>query len=170
MAEMPFALQRIQTDRGGEFFAIKFQERHFDSRCFAWPQTTPFHGELLDDIDQTFGRFSMPTQTGLKRLNRNWLDVKPNWWVGVDQKESPIPIQATIETITTCANALSGTRFSVSANCAVQCFEDELAASLRKSTPSEGALGCNADYANLFPACLRRTCGAKAHVRHCVAC
>jgi transposase InsO family protein len=27
MDEMPFAFQRIQTDRGGKFFAVKFQER-----------------------------------------------------------------------------------------------------------------------------------------------
>ena len=27
MEEMPFAFQRIQTDRGREFFAVKFQER-----------------------------------------------------------------------------------------------------------------------------------------------
>lgn len=72
--------------------ALLFQDRerftqvlnelhHYDSWFSSWPETSAFYQELLNFIDQRFGRFILPGNDGKwYRSQRDWRLHQATWW------------------------------------------------------------------------------------------
>lgn len=81
-AALMLLLREAMIFQDAERYERILQElHHYDSWFATWPETAPFHRELLDDLDVRFGRMSLPNgRVGWKHLQRNWTLHQENWW------------------------------------------------------------------------------------------
>lgn len=75
-------LQEAIFFQDAERYCTILDEFHnYDSWFAAWPETAPFHQDILDYIDVRFGRLLMPDgDGGWRQLQHNWHLHQNNWW------------------------------------------------------------------------------------------
>ncbi|NMG29523.1 hypothetical protein [Aromatoleum evansii] len=87
-AALMLLLREAMLFQDAERYERLLQEmHHYDSWFATWPETAPFHRELLNYLDARFGRMLLPDgRVGWKYLRRDWTLHQENWW-----KMRPLP-------------------------------------------------------------------------------